>query len=574
MDTEFKLGEDFPPVSYEQWRAVVEADLRGASFEQNLVTHSSEGIDIQPLYARRDELDGADPFGLPGAPPFVRGSRAPGAVHDGWDLRQEYADPDPTAARRAILDDLTGGVTSLHLRLDAAARGGFDPDDMAPPEVANLGGIMLYDADDLDELLAEVHLPAVGVSLEAGAAFLPAAAILAAVWRRHGVSPQQARAAFNADPLTVLAREGELPYTLPAGLALLVDLANRTTKNYPLATAVGVDTSPYHHAGATAAQDITFGVATGVEYLRAMTAAGLDIDEAARQILFSFSLGTHHFLAICKLRAARELWSRIVEASGGSPAAGAMRIHTRTSRRLLTRRDPYVNLLRNTVSIFAAGAGGADSITSVPFDLPLGPPDDFSRRIARNTLHILQDEGHLNRVVDPPGGSWFLDRLTQDIADKSWSVFQEIERQGGMATALTSGWIAAQIDSASAVRAKDIVRRKEAITGVSEFPDAREERPGPAPPDVDRLRAAAARRIAERRKKGASAVGQAFLPAGSVGISTAGTALADKNICPTEVAITAAAAGASIGQLAEALGFHRDEIKIPPIELRAFADEG
>jgi methylmalonyl-CoA mutase len=554
MHTEFNIAGDFPPVSYEQWRAVAEADLRGASFEQKLVTHTYEGIDIQPLYSRRDEIGGPDPWGLPGSPPFVRGSRPLGAALEGWDLRQECAHLDLAAGNRAILDDLAGGANSLQLRLDGAARNGLDPDNPAAAEATGVDGLMAYDADDLDAVMSDVQVSAIGLSLDAGAAFLPAAALVASLCQRRGIALAQLRAAFNADPLSALSREGEFPITLPTALSLVGDLATWTSRNCPYSSAVGIDTSAYHQAGATAAQDIAFGVATGVEYLRAMTAARLSVDDAARQMLFTLSLGTHHFLAICKLRAARQLWSLVIEASGGSPAAGAMRIHAQTSRRVLTRRDPYVNLLRNTVSLFAAAVGGAESITSEPFDAAIGLPDDFSRRIARNTLHILREEGQLNRVVDPAGGSWFLDRLTQQIAERAWDVFQQIERQGGMAAALTSGWVAAQIESAFVPRAKDISRRKEAITGVSEFPDAREQRADYAPPDVAGLRATAARRIASRRR-----------PSDLLGSLSTAT---DR----TAAAIAAATDGATIGQLAQALGFHRQTVEIPPIELRAFAE--
>ncbi len=281
---------------------------------------------------------------------------------------------------------------------------------------------------------------------------------------------------------------------------MLSDLAAWTAENLPNFTAVGVDTSAYHHAGATAAQDIAFGIATAVEYLRAMTSFGLDIDTAAKQIVFNISLGTHHFLAIAKLRAARKLWSRVVEACGGSPAAGAMRIHASVGRRVLTVRDPYVNLLRNTVSVFAAGVGGAESITSEPFDSMLGLPDDFSRRIARNTALVLQEESHLHSVIDPAGGSWFLDKLTQQVAEKAWTIFQQIEREGGMLAALTSGWVAKQIDLAFGPREKNIARRKEGITGVSEFPNVREQPVTHAPVDFDGFQAVAVRRISTARK--------------------------------------------------------------------------
>src|SRR6516162_432620 len=191
-DVDFKLSDDFPPASYDQWRALAEADLKGASFQQKLVTHTYEGIEIQPLYTRRDQLGPREAVGLPGEPPFVRSSRPLGAVVGGWDLRQEHAHPDLTATNRAIIEDLEGGVTSLLLRLDVAARNGLDPDDPAAAELAGRDGLMAYQADDLAAVLAGVHLDLVGVTLEAGAAFLPAAAALVALWRRQGVPPDRA----------------------------------------------------------------------------------------------------------------------------------------------------------------------------------------------------------------------------------------------------------------------------------------------------------------------------------------------------------------------------------------------
>src|SRR5262249_36142590 len=179
---------------------------------------------------------------------------------------------------RAILEDLQGGATSLLLRLDVAARNGLDPDAPAAAELSGRDGLMVYHADDLDAALAGVHLGMIGVTLEAGAAFLPAAALLAALWKRRGVAPEQARGAFNADPLAVLARDGQLPVPPEEALGQMATLAAWTAKNYPHVTAVRVGTAPYHHAGATAAQDVAFGMATAVQYLRAMSQAGLDID--------------------------------------------------------------------------------------------------------------------------------------------------------------------------------------------------------------------------------------------------------------------------------------------------------
>jgi methylmalonyl-CoA mutase len=561
LDPQWRLSSgDFPPVGYDEWRALAEADLEGAPFEQKLVTHTYEGIDIQPLFTRRDWPAEGDPEGLPGLPPFVRGSRRPGAVQTGCDLRQEHTHPDLAAAHEAILEDVGGGVTSLLLRLDAAARNGLDPDDPGAGEWAGRDGLMVYHANDLDALLAGVPLETIGVTLEAGGAFLPAAATLVALWRRRGVAPEQARGAFNADPLAVLARDGQLPIPAATALALMADLATWTAEHYPHVTAVRVGTAPYHHAGATAAQDLAFGMATAVEYLRAMTRAGLDINAAARQVLFSISVGTHHFLAIAKLRAARRLWGRVVEACGGSPEAAAMRLHSRVSKRVLTHRDPYVNLLRNTVACFAAGVGGAEAITSVPFDSVAALPDAFSRRIARNTVLVLQEEAHLNAVIDPPGGSWYLGWLTEQVAEKAWAIFQEIESGGGMLRAIQGGWVANLIDSAFAPRAKNLARRKEGITGVSEFPDIAEAPVARAAPDLDALREAAMARVAAARRTGVALTTLAYSTADSGG---------GKRIA---AAVEAAEHGASIGELSLALGFHADPTLLPPLAPHPFAE--
>jgi methylmalonyl-CoA mutase len=555
---EFSLGDDFPRVNYADWRALAEADLEGASFEQKLVTHTYEGIDIQPVYARRDRPSEGDPDGFPGLSPFVRGARPLGAALAGWDLRQEHAHPDLSVTNQAILDDVQGGVTSLLLRLDSAARNGLDPDDPAAIDLAGRDGLMVYHVDDFNRVLADVPLDRIGVTLEAGAAFLPAAAMLVALWRRRGVSPEQARGAFNADPLAVLARDGHLPVPPETALLQMADLAAWTAENYAHVTAVRVGTSPYHHAGATAAQDLAFGMATAVAYLRALRQAGLGIDTAAREILFSISVGTHHFLAVAKLRAARRLWARVVEACGGSPAAGAMRLHARVSKRVLTHRDPYVNLLRNTVACFAAGLGGAEAITSVPYDAAVGVPDAASRRLARNTALVLQEEAHLHRVTDPAGGSWYLDWLTDQVADKAWAIFQDIERGGGMLQAVQSGWVARQIDSAFAPRAKNLARRKEGITGVSEFPNVSE--PPVVRPAPDRV---ALRDVALKRLAGAR-----------LGIFSPSLQWGSHPTFAGEwmtIVLDGAAQGASVGQLAHALEFHAEPTAIPPMAPHAFA---
>ena len=291
LQQDLAAASQFQPVDRAAWRALVDQDLKGAPFERKLVSHTYEGLYLQPLYTADDWPSAGDPSGFSGVRPLTRGAVPLGNAPHGWAICQERFEADPAAARAAILEDLAGGVDAILLRLDACARGGLDPDDPRGASLAGLDGTMAYSARDLDQLLEGVHLGMIGVELEAGAAFLPAAALLAATWDARGVSPAQARGAFNADPLAVLARDGSLPYSLEEGLRRMAALARWTSGRYSGVRAVRVGTAAYHHGGATATQDLAFAMATGLAYLRAMTEAGLSVDEAANQIRFSFALG-------------------------------------------------------------------------------------------------------------------------------------------------------------------------------------------------------------------------------------------------------------------------------------------
>jgi len=560
---------DFPPVTYEQWRQTVERDLAGVPFEKKLVTQTYEGIELQPIYTADDWPADGDPSGFPGFAPTTRGIAPLGTAIQGWDVRQEHAHPDLAVSNKLILEDLNGGVSSLQLRLDAAARIGLDSDDPAASELAGRDGLMISTVDDWDSLLAGVHLDIAGLALEAGAAAIPAAAQLVALLKRRHVHLDKAKGALNADPLAVLARRGEYPVPLDVAMQQLGDLAAWTKHNLPRFTAVRVGSAPYHHAGATAAQDLAFSMASAVSYMRALTAAGISPNDAAKQLLFSYAVGTNLFLAVAKLRAARRLWAQVARHCGvdGDLATTGMAMHVRTSKRVLTQRDPYVNMLRGTVCTFAAAVAGAQVITCEPFDKALGLPDPFSRRIARNTQAILAEESHLARVVDPAGGAWMVESLTDQLCQKTWPIFQQIEQQGGMADALTSGWVNEQIESAFGPRLKNIARRKDAVTGVSEFPSLAEKRPQARKADRDALIDQAHERLRHARHE---VQGDIQGP-----LDELAAASADANATPGDItanAVSAAMAGATLGQLSQATFGDRDAVNIAPIAPPAYAE--
>lgn len=511
----FDECEPFAPASVAMWRALVEKELAGSGgvaagggaggvggvFERKLITHTYEGLLIKPLYVEEDWKEGwgSDGRGVSGAWPYGRGGAALVAGGRWWDVRQERAEAVPggeeaagteVTLNRAILEDLEHGVSSVLLRLDAAGRSGLDADDPHAGALVGADGAMMSTMADWRDAFAGVHLSMMGVALEAGAAFVPAAAMLATLWKERGVAGGAGggvRGAFNADPLAVLAREGSLPYTLDDGLAQLGELAAWTSRSFPRAgvneasggvRSVRVGTAAYHHAGATATQDLAFSMATALEYLRAMERAGMSVADAARQMVFSYAVGCQVFLAAAKLRAARRLWTRVLEACGvdgrtsGEADAARMVMHARPSKRVFTTRDPWMNLLRNTACVFAAGLGGADAIGSLPMDAAGGGDavsGAFARRLARNTPMILQEEAKLHAVSDPAGGSYYIERLTEELAERAWVILRAIESRGGMAACVRSGWVAEQIDGAMKPRARNVATRRDVVVGVSEY---------------------------------------------------------------------------------------------------------
>lgn len=460
-DTEaLTLAADFPAADREAWRKLAEAALKGAPFDKALTRRLAEDIVTDPIYA-------ADTGQTP-ADAATRNAGALERVALGWDIRQLHAHPDPEAVNKSALADLERGVNSVILRLDKAGRrGGTAADD---PENAGVDGVLLHSVDALDTALNGVFLEAATVSLQPGGAFGATAAMMRALWERRGIGKAEVLGHLGADPLGALAAEGMLPEPLDASLNRMAKLAADTAKTYPKVTTVSVDTSAYHGAGANEAMDLAYALATGVAYLRAMEAAGLSVEVAARQIEFSLPVGVDVFLGIAKLRAARRLWVEILGACGVAQDARTMRLHVVTAPNAWAGRDPWVNMLRATVATFAGAVGGADSITVLPYSHACGLPDGFARRIARNTQIILAEESNLAKVGDPAGGSWYVENLTDQLAAKAWDRFRAIEAAGGMARHLTSGAVAKECAEAWAERERRIAGRREELTGVNAFP--------------------------------------------------------------------------------------------------------
>lgn len=434
------LASEFPAASEADWLRLVDKVLKGGDFQRRLVSRTADEVAVKPLYVRGDRPAGA-----------ARAVDARGAGV-AWDIRQLHVFSDPGLANTAILEDLEGGVTSVVLRIAAGGQAG-----LAPTQAA------------LQASLKGVLLDAAGIALDAREAAPEVARALMALWDAADVAREARRGAFDFDPLGILAATGTLPMPVEAALQQAAHLA-RDAAPLPHVTALCADGRPYHEAGASEAQELAAALATLVAYLRACEGNGLAPADALRSVSLGLAADADLFATIAKLRAARRLVLRVAEACGTTDAGRGVPLAVTTSARMLAKRDPWVNILRTTSATAAAAFGGASSITALPFTWALGAPDAFARRIARNTHLVLQEESSLAKVADPAGGSFYIERLSDDIAKAAWALFQEIEAHGGMAAALAADRVQAVIAKTASERAQRIATGKEQLTGVSAFP--------------------------------------------------------------------------------------------------------
>lgn len=452
-----RLAADFPPQDADAWIAMVDKVLKGRPFD-TLVSTTADGISVPPLYTRGSSPGGADEAGFPGADPYTRGAHAAPRAHGAWDVRSRVDHPDPAEANRRLLQDLERGVTSIQLRW--------------------------AEGTDLARVLDGVHVDLAPVVLDAGLDVLRAVDALTNLWTDRSLDARDLRGGYGVDPLATLAARGGDPEDVDHHLSVLGRLAALAAADAPGIRAVTVDATCVAEAGGSEAQELAYLLAAGAAYLRAMADAGLGVDAACAQIEVVLGADADVFTTVAKLRAARRLWAAMTAACGAPEPARALSLHVRTLRRMLTVRDPWVNLLRVTAATFAAGVGGADGVTAHGYDALLadaavtggGTSADLGRRMARNTQLLLQEESSLGRVLDPAGGSWYVESLTDELAAAAWSLFQQLERDGGMPRVLLDGTLATLVAGPRDARLREVATRRSPVTGVSEFPHLAEER--------------------------------------------------------------------------------------------------
>lgn len=495
--TDSSLFAEFPPPAPTDWRRVAEEALEGAPFEKKLITRTVEGIDLQPIYTRADAGLAAGEW--PGFPPYGRGTEALGSRANGWQICQELPYGQPEEFNAALLMDLNRGQNAVNLLFDIATRLGLDPDEARPGEVGGCG-LSLCTLDDLVRALRGVDLAAVPVYAPAGVSALPLAAMFVAALAERGKPPSALHGAILSDPFSEWLGSGMLPCKLESAFDDMAAVTDWATRSGSGLRTVGVAANHWADAGGSAVHELAFGLATGVDYLRALGERHITTGRAAPRFLFTFTSGSNFFMEVAKFRAARLLWARAVAATGAPAEAGRLVFHARTSLWNKTVLDPHVNLLRTTTEAFAAVIGGCASLHVAPFDECHKVPDDFSRRLARNIQLILAEECQLSRVVDPAGGSWYVESLTRQLATKAWTLFQEVERRGGMAAAIRQGFPQETVDRLAAERIGAVESRRTGIIGTNLQPNLKERPVEPNLPDYEQLAGRRARQVAAYRQ--------------------------------------------------------------------------
>src|ERR1700722_4760114 len=437
------LAADFAPATYEDWRKLVDGVLKGAPFEK-LVGKTYDGLTIEPIYRRARD----------GAPITGRAAAVP------WQIMQRIDHPDPAAANALAIHELENGANGLEIEF-AGGPGtrGFGLIDAAPETLERLCDGIFVDAG----ISIALH-PVIGRG--------NAGETLAALIEQRRVDPAKVDLRFNYQALSTMAVRGRAPAAWSEMAKPFAGVVGGLMKRGFRGPFVLADGRAAHDAGGSEVQELAFALSLAVAYLRMLEGCGIGLDAARTAISFRLALDADQFLTMAKFRALRLLWARVEQACGLVPKP--VFIAADTAWRMLTQRDPYVNMLRATVATFSAGLGGANAITVLPHTLALGLPDAFARRAARNTQLVLLEESNLAKVSDPAAGSGGIETLTLELCQSAWALFQEIEKAGGLFAALEQNLIQRKVAATRAVRETDINRRKTVLTGASEFPNLQE----------------------------------------------------------------------------------------------------
>lgn len=538
--------------SLDAWAALASKEVRGT----DLTWHTPEEIAVKPLYTA---ADAPDP-GLPGFAPFTRGVKATMYAGRPWTIRQYAGFSTAEESNAFYRRNLAAGQKGLSIAFDLATHRGYDSDH--PRVVGDVGkaGVAIDTLADMQILFDGIPLDQMSVSMTMNGAVLPCLAFYIVAAEEQGVRQEQLTGTIQNDILKEFMVRNTYIYPPEPSMRIVADIIAYTAQNMPRFNSISISGYHMHEAGATAVQELAFTLADGMAYVRAAIDRGLDIDDFAGRLSFFFGIGMNFFMEVAKLRAARTLWSRIIAGFGGSERSQMLRTHCQTSGVSLQEQDPYNNVIRTTIEAMAATFGGTQSLHTNSLDEAVALPTDFSARIARNTQLILQEETGMTRVVDPLGGSYYVEALTAELAEKAWALIEEVEAAGGMTHAVEKGIPKEHIERAAAARQARVDRGEDVIVGVNKYRLAEEAPIDILDVDNVRVRADQIRRIektrAERDARRAAAALDA-LRAGAQG---------DANLLA--LCVEAARARCTLGEMSAAMeaAFGRHAVGVTPIK--------
>jgi len=454
---------------YNQWKALVEKETKGKKIEQ-FVWHSPEGIDVKSLYTKEDCNDLSNYNSYPGIAPFIRGPKA--TMYNGrpWTIRQYAGFSTAEESNAFYRKSLAAGGQGVSVAFDLATHRGYDSDH--PRVLGDVGkaGVAIDSVEDMKILFNEIPLDKISVSMTMNGAVLPILANFIVTAEEQGVSIDKLSGTIQNDILKEFMVRNTYIYPPKPSMKIIADIFSYTSKHMPKFNSISISGYHMQEAGADAALELAYTLADGKEYIETAISSGLKIDDFAPRLSFFFGIGMNFYMEIAKLRAARLLWERIVSKFNPQKIdSKILRTHCQTSGWSLTEQDPYNNIIRTTIEAMAAVFGGTQSLHTNSFDEAIALPTEFSARIARNTQLIIQEETHITKVIDPWGGSFMMEKLTQDLADKAWEIIKEIESLGGMAKAIESGIPKMNIEKSAAEKQARIDKGLDVIIGVNKY---------------------------------------------------------------------------------------------------------
>ncbi|MEA3028838.1 MAG: methylmalonyl-CoA mutase [Sphingomonadales bacterium] len=524
----------------EDWDAAAAREVKG----KDLIWRTPEGIDVRPLYTAQDIAD-LDP-GLPGFAPFTRGPYASMYTGRPWTIRQYAGFSTAEDSNAFYRRNLAAGQKGLSVAFDLATHRGYDSDH--PRVIGDVGkaGVAIDTLEDMKILFDGIPLDQMSVSMTMNGAVLPVLAFYIVAAEEQGVALAELTGTIQNDILKEFAVRNTYIYPPGPSMRIVADIIQYCSANMPKFNSISISGYHMHEAGATAVQELAFTLADGMDYVRAARAKGLDVDAFAPRLSFFFGIGMNFFMEVAKLRAARLLWHRIMADFGARTEKSKMlRTHCQTSGVSLTEQDPYNNIVRTTIEAMAAVLGGTQSLHTNSFDEAVALPTDFSARIARNTQLLLAEESGIANVADPLGGSYYVEALTAELADKAWALIEEVEALGGMTAAVATGMPKRRIEEAAAARAARVDRGETVIVGVNRYRLPEEEHLDILQIDNAKVRAGQIERIEKTRTGRDEAAAAAALDALRDG------AKGDANLLA--LSIEAARARCTLGEISQAL---------------------